>query len=131
MRFTEGLQLILLPINLAVCRLDPDSPIPAWAPSELFFSATRTGDELSVVCPAGSVPQDVLAVRDWRAFMIEGPLDFSLTGVLASLLVPLGSAGIPVFTLSTYDTDYVLVREPFVGRAIPVLEKAGHRVRAA
>ena len=114
--------LTLLPDRLAVCRLEPEAPVPGWALSGAFSSVTRTPGELSVVCseadlparqsprPAAAAAADLRVERGFRAFRVEGPLDFALAGVLAGLLAPLARAGIPVFALSTFDTDYLLVR---------------------
>lgn len=89
---------------------------------------TRTIDELSVVCTETSVPPDVLSERGWRALKVQGPLDFSLTGVLAALTAPLAAAAIPIFALSTYQTDYVLVHGRDLTRASEALTEAGHTV---
>lgn len=123
------LVLSVLPGRLAVCRLAADAPIPEWAHSGAFVSVTRAADELSLVCSENSVPDSVLAVRGWRALKVAGPLDFALAGVLAALVVPLAEAGVSVFALSTYDTDYVLLREADLPHAMTALEHAGHRVR--
>ena len=106
----------------AVARLDARAAIPAWA-SE-FFAVTRTADELSIVCPAESVPADVAAERGFRMLMVEGPLDFSLTGVMASIAGPLAAAGVSMFAISTYNTDYVLVREDRFADAVAALREA-------
>jgi len=106
----------------AVARLEARAPIPAWA-SE-FFAVTRTADELSIVCASQSVPADVVAERGFRMLMVEGPLDFSLTGVMASIAGPLAAAGVSMFAISTYDTDYVLVREERFADAVAALREA-------
>lgn len=123
------LHLAVLHETLAIAQLEPHAPMPAWAMSGSLFSITRTADELSIVCAAALVPADIQAARDWRALKVAGPLDFALTGILAMLAVPLGEAGISIFALSTYDTDYVLVRAPDLDRAVQVLRQAGHTVR--
>ena len=125
------LELRVLPGRLAVCRLPADAPIPGWVLVGAVVSVTRTTDELSVVCPEESVPDEVQAERGWRALRVIGALAFALTGVLASLAVPLAEAGVSIFALSTYDTDYVLVRENDLPRAVAALVYAGHTVRAA
>jgi hypothetical protein len=123
------LNLSLLPETFAICRLDAGSPIPAWAlAAEGFVSITRTGDELSTVCPKALVPYNVQASRSWRCLRVAGPLDFTLVGVLASLASPLAAAGISIFALSTYETDYLLVREAQLPAAIEALAAAGHTV---
>jgi hypothetical protein len=119
------LTLRVLPGVLAVCRLPPDAPVPGWANSGALVSVTRTAEELSVVCAAAAVPTGVQSEGGWRALAVVGPLDFGLTGILAGLTAPLAAAGISIFALSTYDTDYVLVREPALAAAIGVLRQAG------
>ena len=113
---------------LAVCRLSGAEPIPSWAVQGAFFSITRTTEEFSVVCPDDLVPEGVRAERGWRAMRVAGVIDFSVIGVLAGLAVPLGAAGISVFAVSTYDTDYLLVKGDHLGRAVGALRSAGHVV---
>jgi hypothetical protein len=122
------LKLTLLPDLLAVCRLDGGSAIPEWATSGAFFSVTGSPDELSIVCPEEGVPRESKAERGWRGLRVEGPLDFSLTGVLASLASPLAERGISIFAVSTYDTDYLLVRSEQLESTRETLRKAGHVV---
>lgn len=108
--------------RFAICRLPKDVEIPGWATdSSAFNSVTRTSEEISIVCDEASVPADVKAVKGWRAFMVQGPLDLSMTGVIASLTSPLAAVGISVFTLSTYDTDYLLVKSESYEEAVKVL----------
>ena len=104
------LQLILLPQTFAIARLPGDAAVPEWAGGDLV-SITRTAEELSIACRADDVPEGVHCERGWRCFRVAGTLDFSLIGVLAALTVPLANAGGSVFALSTFDTDYLLVRE--------------------
>jgi hypothetical protein len=89
---------------------------------------TRSDTELSVVCREEDVPAGASAERGWRALEVAGPLDFSLTGIVASLVSPLADAAVPIFVLSTFDTDYLLVREPDLPRAVEALRAAGHTV---
>jgi hypothetical protein len=118
----QDLRLTILPESLAICRLDPDEALPGWLFWRAdFVSVSRTAEELSIVCSAGDVPAEVTAERDWRAFKVEGPLDFALTGILARLAAPLAEADISLFAVSTYDTDYLLVREASLGQAARVL----------
>ncbi len=114
-------------IILAICRLDSDAEIPAWAMQRPFFSISKTADELSIVCDQNSVPPGVEHESGWQALKVQGPLDLSLTGILASLANPLASAGINIFAISTFETDYLLVKENNFERAIEALTKAGHR----
>lgn len=117
-----GLKLIVLPDVLAVCRLPPDAALPAWIDTSAgFLTISRTEDELSLVCDLDRVPGGVRAERGWRAFKVEGPLDFALTGILAALATPLAEAGISIFAISTFETDYLLVRETELERAVAVL----------
>ena len=107
----------------------PGFEAPEWAwNSGGFSSITHTADELSVVCAESAVPQGVQCERGWRAFKIEGPLDFALVGILASVAVPLAEAGVSIFAISTYETDYIMVKEKDVESAVRALVGAGHRV---
>ncbi|MEM7171662.1 MAG: ACT domain-containing protein [Pseudomonadota bacterium] len=116
------LEMTLMREVLAVCRLEAEAVVPAWLDlSAAFFALTRSNEELSVVCAANLVPDDVTAERDWRAFKVEGPLDFALTGIMAKLTAPLAAAGISIFAISTYDTDYLLVREGAAQQAAEIL----------
>jgi hypothetical protein len=117
------MEVAVLPGTFAICRLRASDRIPSWALElhEGFVSITRTPDELSIVCSQEAVPPDTVVEEDWRALVLPGPIPFEMTGVLAALTVPLAEAGIPVFAISTYDTDYVLVREKNVERALHVL----------
>ena len=93
-----------------------------------FFSVTRTAEELSAVCEAAAVPPGVKAEGPWSVLAVRGPLDFNLKGVLAGLTTPLATADISIFAVSTYDTDYVLVRSPDLDRAVRALREAGHKI---
>lgn len=109
-----------------MCQLAADTPVPAWAQERGFFCVTRSTDELSVVCEEHRVPEGIRAEQGWVALKLEGPFPFSMTGVLASFLQPLAEAKIPIFAISTFDTDYVLVKREDLERAVRVLEAAGH-----
>jgi hypothetical protein len=124
-----SLVLSALPERLAICRLDRGVEIPTWAVTAPFCSITRTPDELSVVCTERHVPLEMTCERGWRALKFEGPLDLELTGVLVSVAAPLAEAGVSVFAIATYDTDYVLVRESQLDLAGSVLSERGHVVR--
>jgi len=126
----KALTLSVMPQRLAVCRLDPDEMIPDWLRECDFWSITRTAEELSVVLPQANVPRAWKAEGGWRCLKVHGPLDFSLTGVLASLASPLAEAGISIFAISTYDSDYALVRDHDLGEAKNVLSEAGHTIGA-
>jgi hypothetical protein len=122
------LTLSVLPDSLAVCRLGPDDAVPPWSRTGTFHVVTQTPSELSIVCAERSVPDGVTANCGWRAIAVAGTLDFALTGVLASLASPLAGAGVSIFAISTYDTDYVLVKQDTLDRALAALSAAGHRV---
>jgi hypothetical protein len=126
---THHLQLLILDERLAVCRLDHATGIPPWANIGGFLSITRTSEELSVVCQESVVPEDVKVVKGWRALRVVGTFEFSEVGILASLTTPLAEAGIGLFALSTFDTDYLLVQEGDLSRAIKALTAYGHVVR--
>lgn len=122
------LDLSLLSDSYAICRLDRDEEIPTWALSGEFVSITRTAEELSVICPQRCAPEGLRSEGGWRVLKVEGPLSLDLIGVLASLAVPLEQASIPIAAVSTYDTNYLLVRNDDLERALDVLSHAGHRV---
>ena len=125
--------LSLHPERFAVCRFPADDPLPAWVfhAGATTWSVTRTPREMSVVCPEDDLPPAVeRAERGWRAFEVEGPIPFEETGVLAGLAAPLAAAGIPVFAISTYDTDLLFVREAHATRAAEILA-ARYEVRGA
>lgn len=109
----------------AVVRLASDARVPDWATKGEFASVTRTTDELSIVCPAHSLPPEVHSPLRWICLKLEGPFPFSQTGVLLSFIEPLSAKNIPIFAISTYDTDYVLIQEEFIS-ALGVLREAGH-----
>lgn len=122
------LTISLLPGELAVCRLPPDADVPATAAVGVIYSVTRTPDETSIICDRSAVPEGAEWAGGWRAFVAQGPLEFSLVGVLNSMLTPLVQARVPVFAISTYTTDYVLVREQDVRQARTALRVGGHTV---
>jgi hypothetical protein len=113
---------------LAVVRLGPGSDVPAWATAATLFSVTATATETSLVCHAAGVPTKARKEGPFVAFEVEGPLDFALTGVLHTLLGPLAEAGISVFTLSTFDTDWILVHGAKADDAVAAWTAAGHTV---
>jgi hypothetical protein len=121
------LKFRLFPGYYAIVRLAPDAPLPDWATRGDFTSTTRTSDELSVVCPTINLPPDVPSPHRWRCLKLEGPFPFSETGVLLSFIEPLATKDVPIFAISTYDTDYVLIQEEFMW-AIDVLGAAGHEL---
>jgi hypothetical protein len=121
--------LELLRNRFAICRIGAASPIPDWARGELV-SITRTSGEVSIVCPEKHVPDGIQAETGFRCMRVAGKLEFSLVGVIAALTGTLADAGMSVFVISTFDTDYLLVREGDLAMAIDVLKTAGHRIAA-
>ncbi len=117
--------------ELAVVRLGPGADLPAWAGGSTLLSVTATATETSVVCAQDGVPRKAQQQGPFTAFAVEGTLDFALTGVLAELLGPLAEAEISVFTVSTYDTDWILVPAGAARGAAEAWRRAGHTVRSA
>jgi hypothetical protein len=123
-----GLELERVAGDFAVCRMAPGHDIPDWARGGVFVSVTRTPDELSVVCESHRVPADIRAERDWACLRVRGVLDFNMIGILAELTSTLARARISLFAVSTFDTDYVLVRALELPVAVDALRAAGHEV---
>jgi hypothetical protein len=120
--------LILLPQRLAVCRLNACDSIPGWAEGGSFVSMTRTAEELSVVCEETLLPQGVLHQGGWRCLQVVGPLDFALVGVLSGIAAVLAQAGVSIFAISTYDTDYILLQAVDLTVALAALQSAGYSI---
>ncbi len=124
------LTLSILPQRYAVCRLDPNGHIPHWALlGDDFISLTRTCDELSIICLQENVPPETKAARRWRCVKAEGPFEFSVAGVHASVAIPLAEANISVLAVATYENDHLLIQEEDLEQAVRVLKKAGHHMR--
>jgi hypothetical protein len=123
--------LIVLPERFAVCRLSSDAPIPSWVTDKEFFSITRTADELSLVCSQDCVPEGIQSEREWRCLRVAGTMPFSTVGVVAGLSRPLADAGIGIFLVSTFDTDYLLAKEADWARALEVLRRQGYAIRGS
>jgi hypothetical protein len=122
------LKFRILPQRLLVCRFSPDAPIPGWALQGNLFSITRTPDELSIVCIEDHAMEASTSEGGWVALKLEGPFPFSMTGVLTSFLQPLAEARIPIFAISTFDTDYVLIKHKDLDAATAALAAAGHEM---
>jgi hypothetical protein len=123
-----ALRLTVLDHTFAVCRLPADAVVPDWAWTGEVACVTRTGEELSIVCRADLVPAEVLRESGWRCLRVRGPLPFTLTGVFARIAQPLADAGISLFAVMTYDTDYVMVKDDMLADAVDALMAAGHTV---
>jgi len=131
MNFTQrrlAITLIILRETFAICRLDKKAPIPDWAFQGGLFSITRTKDELSIVCPQINVPKGIVCNRGWSCLEVKGPLDLSSTGIISSIARTLEQGGISLFSISTYDTDHLMVKEKDLEKAIFALAEAGHRI---
>jgi hypothetical protein len=113
---------------MAICRLDPEEESPPWASSAVLSSVTRTQTETTVVCQEEDVPAGITCNKSWRCLRIGGVLDFSETGILSSLTALLADDGIPLFALSTYSTDLILIKEKDLFRAVLALTRSGNRV---
>ena len=108
-------------------RLGAGEAVPAWAlDAQGFVSITRTVDELSVVCPESAAPGDLPTERGWAVLKLHGPFPFAQVGVLSSFAAPLASARISLFAISTFDTDYILVKSGDLPAACRALTAAGH-----
>lgn len=127
----QRLRFRLISGKFAVCRLDAASPIPEWAlRSSTLMAFVRTSDELSIVCPAEDVAAGIHAEYGWICLKLLGPFPFSMTGVLSSFIAPLSLNEISIFALSTFDTDYVLIKEESWEHAHKILQAAGHELQA-
>lgn len=124
-----ALSLVVLEPIFAVCRLSAAEAVPDWAYLGSFSSVSRTPRELSIVCEQDNVPSEVRAEVGWRCLMVEGPLAFTEVGILASLTAPLAAAGVSVFAVSTYDTDFLLVKEADLEQTLSSLGNEDFRIR--
>ena len=125
---TRPLKFRQLPSLYAIMRQSPNAPVPAWATTAGFTSITRTAEELSIVCPAENIPAELAPALRWICLKLEGPFPFTQTGVLLSFIQPLSNNAIPIFAMSTYDTDYVLIPQEHADRALGLLNEAGHEL---
>jgi hypothetical protein len=129
-RSTWKLSISLLSDRLAVCRLAPDSPLPPWAKQDRpFTSITRANDELSIIIDERAVPAGTKCERGWRLLKVEGPFEFSLTGIVAAIGDPLRDAEVSIMWVSTFDTDHLLVKNENLERCIKALQTYGHQVK--
>ena len=124
----SGLDLTVMSGTFAICRLGAGEAMPMWATVASFVSITRTKEELSIVCEQERMPVGTKMERDWSCLKVEGPLDFALTGILANLSTTLTEADISLFAISTFDTDYLLVKQVVLDAAVAALTAAGHQI---
>jgi hypothetical protein len=123
------MNLTILQGTYAICRFSTNETIPQQIYASSFYSITKTVEEISIVVEESLVPDKTSKVeKNWRIFKVEGPLDFGLTGILNSLTRPIAEAGISIFAISTFDTDYIMVKESKLDLVVEVLEKSGHVV---
>ena len=121
------LSFSLLKDTFTICKFKNEMEIPSSIKASPFYSITRTADELSVVCEQSRIPEHFTEInRDWCVLKVIGPLDFSLMGIIADISAILKSEEISIFTISTYQTDYVLVKSSNVDKAIEALKTKGH-----
>ncbi len=113
---------------MAVCRFEPEAALPDWFDETALYSITRTSKELTLVCREGLVAPGTTCERGWRCFGVEGVLDFSEIGIIFTLTQPLAKSGVSVFVISTHDTDYFLVKENDLTKAIDALTASGHEI---
>jgi hypothetical protein len=128
-RTAPKLTLIILRETLAICRMDKEAPVPNWAFQGGLSSITRTKDELSIVCPQINIPKGIICNQGWSCLKVKGPLDLSSTGIISSIAKTLEREGISLFSISTYDTDYVMVKEKDLEKAIFALTEAGQQIQ--
>ena len=124
----KALTMKLMKGLYGVCRLNRDEAIPEWVFQGSFYSVTKTLNELSVVCSQDNIPDEIKCEKDWRILRVEGPLDFSLIGILSSISTTLANKGISIFAISTYDTDYILVKDKKVDMAIDALSAEKYEI---
>lgn len=131
----KKLTISVLEDTYSICRLEAASAIPDWALNNNFVSITRTAEELSIVCCQKYIPENISdAIQciehadGWKALKVEGPLDFGLTGILSGISKALADKEISIFAVSTYDTDYILIRKEVLERAVQALLDAGFEV---
>jgi hypothetical protein len=124
----RSLELSLLAETFTICQLAPDAAVPEWARPGQFFSITRTSEELSIIAESALVPEKLRTEASWRVMKVHGPFNFSEVGVLAALVQPLAAAGVSVFAVSTFHTDYLLVQCSQLREAVTGLRNASHTV---
>lgn len=124
-----SLPLTLIATPLAMCQFPAGAPVPAWTDgARQFLTVSRTPTELSIVADDSAVPASVSAQRGYRALRVQGPLPLDLIGIFAALAGPLAAAGIAIFPIATYETDYLLVQGGDLDRALAALRGAGHMI---
>ena len=123
------LKLTLLKDKYAICSLPNDALIPDWALTQSLISITRTKKELTIVCKQDIIPPEIQSDLNWRCFRIDGSFDLNQTGVISSISSPLADAGISIYVISTFDTDYFLVKQQNLDQTISTLSNSGHSLK--
>jgi len=126
--FSMNLGFTLLKDTYSIYRFDAGSPFPYWLDNSDFYSVTKTHDELSVVSKQVEIKHDdrIRADRNWRIIKINGPLQLSQVGIIADISELLKRNEIPIFEISTFDTDYILIRADDLEKAVKALADAGN-----
>lgn len=122
------LTMKLLAGTYGVSRLEASSPLPSWASTGAFFSLTKTEDELSIVCDTAVIPEDIICEKPWKILKVQGPLDFALVGIVSKISKVLADNEVSLFVISTYDTDYILVKEKDTSKAVEALRHAFYEI---
>jgi len=123
-------ELVVLGSNYGISKFGATALVPAWVDGGNFWSVSRTPDELSIVCEERLIPSGVNSEVGFSCLQVIGPLGFDTVGVLASLTGALAASGISVFAISTFDTDYLLVRQASLPDAIDALRESGHVIQS-
>ncbi len=124
----HSLPLEVLPGTLAICRLPVDAPVPGWVDGADFCTISRTREELSITIDQRLVPAGVRSEQAYCAIRVAGVLPPDLIGIVVSIGAPLAEVGLPIFAISTFDTDYILIRSGDMDKALAALRSAGHQV---
>jgi hypothetical protein len=114
--------------DFSIFQIDPTFGIPEWALKGDFFSITQTTDELSIICDDKIIPEKINREKDWRILKIEGPFAFDEIGILNAITTPLAREKISLLTISTFNTDYILIQNSHFRRAVDILKNDGHQV---
>lgn len=123
---SSRLILYVLKDRFGICKLGKEEGLPEWVKKSDFISLTWTPEELSIVCEVNCIPENIKVEKPWKCLKVKGPLDFGLTGILAELSQVLAEAGIEIFAISTYNTDYIFIKEKELEHSIKVLSRAGY-----
>jgi uncharacterized protein len=121
--------IIVLPNLYSIYKFRNDAVLPKWIFTSEFYSITKTKEELSIITVQKDfLSTDILVSKDWRILKIEGPLDFSLTGIIADISAVFKKHEISIFTISTYETDYIMVKQKDLDIGLDALQVNGHKV---